>query len=402
MCYYWNIRSGCEIREICDILRYKTRCILWNQKWNMMYFCETICEIFTWNILCYFLSLFCVIFHEICCEILLFIISKDILCYLFPEYFIYLTYFSPGPNVSIIAHISQYFTLYFTTAPVCRRGSGAPRAGHCARVTAAPGRPLRPRHGCRRCRPRLNLKLIRWSWGCRPWAGPGTGRQPPQPHWCGRGLDLKCSDRRPRLVWALSDLTRKRPPQQGQKPWRPAKCCALSSWLGGPPIWMSGPQALETTAWYVAAPAPAGHALSLADPGSGPRAQGPPGSWPVAGSESGWSLSPLRAASGPPAPGAKRRPRPPPAASVRSAAAAATVTPGDGLVRGPALRRPRQTSVKNASGSRVLELETSSLPRPSHWWSQSRSQWRFVHAAGRPATQAERRAPPSWHQQIRG
>ena len=52
-----------------------------------------------------------------CCHGVLF--QEMFLCYIFPEYFKYFTYFTPGPNVSIIAHISQYCTLY-STAPVCR------------------------------------------------------------------------------------------------------------------------------------------------------------------------------------------------------------------------------------------------------------------------------------------
>ena len=81
-------------------------------KQSVRYLHEIFCVIFC--------HLFCVIFCEIfqVCDILLCIISRNILLY-FCEYFTHFTYFTPGPNVSIIAHISQYCTLYFT-APVCR------------------------------------------------------------------------------------------------------------------------------------------------------------------------------------------------------------------------------------------------------------------------------------------
>ena len=80
---YWEIKRD-TFREICEILRNKTRYILWNQRWNMIHF--------MWNNL------------------------LDI--YMKWKYFMFFsthfTYFTPGPNVSIIAHISQYCTLYFT------------------------------------------------------------------------------------------------------------------------------------------------------------------------------------------------------------------------------------------------------------------------------------------------
>ena len=121
MCYSWNIdRHVKYVRfvkywEVKRDLFCQIRCAIW------YIFCEIFCEIFTRNILCYLYHIFCIIFCEIFCDMLLCIISINSLCYIFSEYFTYLTYFTYRPNVSIIAHISkwQYFTLYFT-APVCR------------------------------------------------------------------------------------------------------------------------------------------------------------------------------------------------------------------------------------------------------------------------------------------
>ena len=89
-----------------------TFCEIKGEIWDIL--CETICEIFTWNILCYFLSF---ILRNISWNILwysaVYYFKKYFVLY-FCEYFTLFTYFTPGPNVSIIAHISQYCTLYFT------------------------------------------------------------------------------------------------------------------------------------------------------------------------------------------------------------------------------------------------------------------------------------------------
>ena len=58
---------------------------------------------FLHEIFCIFCRFVCIIFHAICCEILLCNISRNILCYVFPEYF---TYFTPCLNNS------TYFTIW--------------------------------------------------------------------------------------------------------------------------------------------------------------------------------------------------------------------------------------------------------------------------------------------------